>query len=364
MNYNNVESILNVKDNMQVLRNNTKQDDGVDTVTGVDWFKFNNKVVDKIYVSGNSFYGFGDNTNHLSICNRDGAMYYLYREEGTLYHYYKFLKLRWEGYSYYSSTDVQYKLVHELLLFDTGDMYINIITLPTNASYFGSSSILSSGSQLSLGLTLGTPEYLSLYHNDENGVAWTVKHEKINIIYPFVEKFLLKKDNAYYSLINDVLTMVDITELNAQAFIDHGFDHPSSYDFMKEMVGFELLNWIETDIEIGDLTLVYEAIPNDQILTTKSFDINHPSINGINNITIDSDNASYQFSFDFGTTFEVYKNGWIVANDTWMTKDEVILLDYDVFALKEVQGYIVRIKLNDQGYFKNMIVYYRNEVLV
>ena len=42
MNYNSIEEILSAgTSNMTVIRNNTKQDDGTDTITGVSWFTFN-----------------------------------------------------------------------------------------------------------------------------------------------------------------------------------------------------------------------------------------------------------------------------------------------------------------------------------
>lgn len=99
MNYDHIEDAMNTIADMEIIRNNSKQDDGVDKIAGVDWFKFNGKACDFMYVSGNSYIGFGIDTGHLKVCNRDGAMYYLYRQEATLYGFYKFLKIRWEGYT-------------------------------------------------------------------------------------------------------------------------------------------------------------------------------------------------------------------------------------------------------------------------
>ena len=103
MNYNSVEEILSAETaNMTVIRDNSKNDDGTDTVTGVSWFNFKGKVASTIYVSGNSWLGFGASSEHLKVNRRDGAMYYLYREEGTLYNHYRFLKIRFSGYTSYS----------------------------------------------------------------------------------------------------------------------------------------------------------------------------------------------------------------------------------------------------------------------
>lgn len=92
-NYNSVQEILDAGiANMTCIRNNSKQDDGVDQLTGADWLTYMGNAVATIYVSGNTFLGFGSNTEHLKVDRRDTAMRYLYREEGTLYNYYNFIK--------------------------------------------------------------------------------------------------------------------------------------------------------------------------------------------------------------------------------------------------------------------------------
>ena len=96
-NFSSLTLLLNTTEGMTVLRNNVAQDDGVDTIVGVDWFKFNNITASNIYASGNSFIGFGANAEHLKVCRRDTKMFYLYRQEGTIGNT-KFLKIRWEGY--------------------------------------------------------------------------------------------------------------------------------------------------------------------------------------------------------------------------------------------------------------------------
>ena len=62
LDYGTIEDILKSTDNMEILRNNSLQDDGTDVVTGVDWFQYNGVVASTIYVSGNSWIGFGANT--------------------------------------------------------------------------------------------------------------------------------------------------------------------------------------------------------------------------------------------------------------------------------------------------------------
>ena len=45
LDYGTVEDILSTTANMTILRNNSLQDDGTDTVNGVDWFKYKNMII-------------------------------------------------------------------------------------------------------------------------------------------------------------------------------------------------------------------------------------------------------------------------------------------------------------------------------
>ena len=133
MDYSSVEQIFSAgTTNMEVLRNNSKQDDGTDSFSGVSWFTYNGTVASTIYASGNSWIGFGSSSEHLKVNRRDGALYSLYREEGTLYDHYKFLKIRWEGYSQYNQTATSYANSYDVVLWDTGDISLHMISIPSS----------------------------------------------------------------------------------------------------------------------------------------------------------------------------------------------------------------------------------------
>ena len=57
-----LEDIFETTENMTVLRDNRLNDDGTDTVTGVDWFRFRETTAASFYVSGNSWIGIGQNS--------------------------------------------------------------------------------------------------------------------------------------------------------------------------------------------------------------------------------------------------------------------------------------------------------------
>ena len=69
-----IGDIFESVDNMQIIRNNSQNDDGTDTVVGVDWFKFRETTANTFFVSGNTWIGMGQNAEQLRISRRDAIM--------------------------------------------------------------------------------------------------------------------------------------------------------------------------------------------------------------------------------------------------------------------------------------------------
>lgn len=181
--YNKLGDLLNTTSDMAVLRNNVAQDDGVDTVAGVDWFAFNGAVVSNLYVSGNSYVGFGSNAEHLKICRRDCKMYYLYRQEGVI-GVTKFLKIRWEGYSQYNLTNNSYALAWELFMFDDGGMFLNLVAVPSVSGYLGTSTLTCGSGTYTYAVDLATPVVYSFL--PQEGSKFLVTTDE----YPIITKRL------------------------------------------------------------------------------------------------------------------------------------------------------------------------------
>ena len=149
------EEYLNTTEGMTCVRN-TPNDDGTDTIKGLDGFMFNGVEAENLYVSGNEWIGFGVNAEHLQVCRRDGKVYYIYRQEGTLADGTAFLKLRWEGYTQYNSTSESVRLIFEIFLFGNNDMFLNVVQTPTNSSYYGSSNLICDGRTTGLNICDGS----------------------------------------------------------------------------------------------------------------------------------------------------------------------------------------------------------------
>lgn len=132
MNYDSVNEIFSagVTNMTCLLQDSGSYDGGTLAVSGADFFTFMGNAVPSVYAHGDSYWGFGSDTSHLKVDNRDTRMRSLYREEGTLYSYYRFLKIRWEGWSHYNASGADYQLKYDLILWDTGDISLHMIEVP------------------------------------------------------------------------------------------------------------------------------------------------------------------------------------------------------------------------------------------
>ena len=175
------DSLLNTTAGMTAIVNNTKHDDDVVNVTGVDWFTYAGKTASTIYVSGNNFIGFGQNAEQLKIWRRDGAIYYIYRQEGTLTSGKRFLKIRVEGYVYYSSTSSSYALKYEVFLIEGQTLFINVVQRPTRSSYTGTSSITDGKTTTSLNISISSTVPISILVKNA-GVSQEIAYEKYSDI--------------------------------------------------------------------------------------------------------------------------------------------------------------------------------------
>lgn len=171
------DSLLNTTAGMTAVVNNKKHDDDVVSVTGVDWFTYAGKTASTIYVSGNNFIGFGQNAEQLKIWRRDGAIYYVYRQEGTLTSGKRFLKIRVEGYVYDSSTSSSYALKYEVFLIEGQTLFVNVIQRPISSSYTGASSITDGKTTTSLNISTSSTVPISILVKNA-GVSQEITYEK------------------------------------------------------------------------------------------------------------------------------------------------------------------------------------------
>ena len=183
--YSNLQAAIDAgTTNMTAIRNNSKNDDGVDTITtGITWFNFNSVVVANLYASGNSWIGIGSSTEHLKVNRRDGASWYVWTEVGII-NGHKFYKVRWTGYSYYSASSDDYAQAFDMFLVDNGQIFLNFYDVPTS-NFDGINALVCGSETVSYTPTKGVAcEWTFTPTDASKGTGWSVKEGRPDIFVP------------------------------------------------------------------------------------------------------------------------------------------------------------------------------------
>ena len=168
--------------NMTAVRNNSGNDDGADTIaSGITWFYFNGVQVTNLYVSGNSWIGFGASSEQLKVNRRDCKVWYEYTETGTIGKT-KFFKLRWCGDSMYNQTADSYAQQYDVFLFDNGQIYLNWFKVPTS-NFDGINALVCVSATTSFTATAGTAGEWTFTPTDAAaGTGWSVATDRPNLV--------------------------------------------------------------------------------------------------------------------------------------------------------------------------------------
>lgn len=306
--YKSVEDLFDEqRQNLVCLVNNSSYDDNSYTITSVpNWIKFNNIAVTSIQVNGNSWIGFNGSAEHIKFNRRDTKMWYLWTEEGLLYNYYKFYRIRWKGYSHYNSTSSPYLQEWEAIIFDTGDICIHAINIPTS-SYDGTNNIIASQTYTYTKLTTEN-RFVTFYSQDENNTIFTVDQNCIVIEPPYDKKYLIKAENKLYTIADGALVELESTELNAELFRTSGIDTIPESTLLITLIDPEIFYWIDTnEYEIDLIKAVEKATPPIQVIESIDYDMTHKTILGIEKILVDATpGVMFAVSFDSGTTWKMW----------------------------------------------------------
>ena len=299
--YTSIDDIVAGVENATQLRTNSKQDDGTDTITGVDWFSYNGTVCSNIYVSCNSWIGLGASSEHFKFNRRDSVMWNLWREEGIYLGYYKFLRIRWNGYCAFGLTASKYLQTFDLILFDTGDIMLYAVDIPT-ANYNGTFYL----GDLTYTAPTTESRFVTFYLQSDG--TYTIDYAPISLELPYTRKYLIRANNTIYTVVNDVLKAIS-GNLNAQLFIDNGVGEIPSGTLLMTLSNPEVLCWTNAE-KLPTLTATVKGIPQPQVVVTKEIDLMHSSIKGINGVTVDcKGDVLFAVSFDKKAT-------WMMHNGT------------------------------------------------
>lgn len=323
MDYNSVQDIIDAgTENMTVIRNNSKNDEGTDSITGVDWFSFNGTVASTIYASGNSWFGFGASSEQLKVNRRDAASWYIYREEGTLFSHYQFLKIRWVGYSHYGSTDNPYRLEYDVILWSTGQISLHMIAIPT--SYNTGTYTLSN---VSYSVNTSNPDVTFTIEDGEI----IVENKLIDIQPPFDKKFLVRDENALYTIVESKLEVLEVSieELCATTFIEYGIDILPSWELLQNLTNPQILYWYDSVDYTPKLIANIKATPFPQTIISERISLEDRTIKGIESVSADCDGELIvAVSFDDKKTWLAY-NGeqWGILNEDFSGMSQEMIED-------------------------------------
>lgn len=242
-----IESLLNTTAGMTAIVNNSKKGNVTINVAGVDWLVYANKTVSTIYINGNNWIGFGQSTKQLKICYYNGAVvYYIYRQEGTLESGKRFLKIRVEGYTNYSSKDAAYTLKYEVFLIEGQTLFINIIQHPTNSSYIGQSTITDGTNSANLHIAVNSE--VPLYILVKNaGNAQVISYERYVETITKIAVTTPPSRTTYYQK-----EVFDRTGMVVTAYYDDGST--------VEVTDYEVTNFDSSSASEELVTLTYEGL--------------------------------------------------------------------------------------------------------
>jgi hypothetical protein len=349
-------------ENMIYIRNNSLNDDGTDIIEGVDWFTFNGNTATKLYVSGNSWVGFGSNAEQLKIIRRDTDLMTLRREEGTLWGIYKFLRVRWEGYSVHGNRIDATQLIWDMVIFDTGDICVSFVKVPTNSSYLASSELVTSDGSITFTPLTGETINFKL----QNGVYIFQDHEAV-FLDPYNRRYLFTDANEHlYTIADGELVMLEETEITAEVFETYGVQDIPDGNLLISLVDPTILYWHDSENCFPDFKVTYTGVPKPQVIYSENIDMSDASILGIEKVNVDADdNALFAVSFDDG------ENWWGCVDGSWyklseeksgMSKLALEAISVDAWQMKAITGQLkYRIIISGMdGYLTSITTDYLN----
>lgn len=313
-----------------VMVKDTKYDDNSHTITNsTDWLKYKGNSITKFTLNGNSWIGFNSTNEDLKVNRRDAAMYSIYWEWGKMRNRHGFARLRWDGYSNYKQTSSAYRLTYDVIIFDTGDILLSMLNIPTS-NYDGTFSLD--------GVTYAKPTasnpYVTFYAQSDG--TYIAKNELPQGDYLYIKKYLIRDGEMYYNVVDGALNEITVTDLTAQVFTDSGMDDVPSGDLIKTLASPDVLVWCDDDTAEINATATVTATPFPQTVE-RTITVVHESITGIENATATVEGLPvFSCSFDGGTAYEAH-NGtdWVTVDSSGgMSKEQLESISTDQWNAK------------------------------
>ena len=161
-------------------------------------------------------------------------------------------------------------------------------------------------------------------------------------------KYLISDSDKYYTVVDSALSEISITELNAQAFKDYGFDYLPDGTLLTTLPHPKLLYWQDSEEELPNITAKVTATPNGQYIS-KVIDLSNASIIGIKAVTVKCTGTPwFSCSFDGGETWKEYSGGaWVDVVSYGMTEETIEAITSDEWntAVSGIDSFVMRVLL-------------------
>nr|DAH30409.1 MAG TPA: hypothetical protein [Bacteriophage sp.] len=143
--------------------------------------------------------------------------------------------------------------------------------------------------------------------------------QKANVTIPITIsiKYLIQSDNILYTIENNELKALEVTELTSETFKTYGSDTAPTFDILNVFTNPKVYCWTD-DTQSHALTASVKATPKPQTVITNDIDLSDPSITGIEKVTAEyTGDPHVACSFDGGTTWKLYNgSAWVVLSET------------------------------------------------
>lgn len=324
-NYNSIEELVAGVENATQLVSVTKYDDNSYTIDGVPAFvKYKGTSVSTIYANGDSYMSFGGSIQDFRFNMRDTAMYNLWKEEGTYLGTYSFFRIRWGGMSNYNSYGGPYAQTFDLIIFDTGDVMLYAVDIPT--SYYSGTFSLNF---VSYNAPTTDNRYVSFYAQEDG--TYTIEYAPIEFGSASITKYLVRDSGKLYTVTDGALVEIQGT-LNADLFNTSGADDIPDGTLLIGLTVPEVLCWTDAD-ELPKLTATVQGMPRgSHDVVSDNIPLDRGNIYGITSVEATaSDNATYLLSFDGGAWMK-YNDGKWSASDVGMTTAELVAVPVNAWS--------------------------------
>lgn len=279
-----------------------------------------------------------------NICQM--AELYLYDKDGNKLNWISGTTVNAPSQASYSSSESPEKIIDgnvntkfcllNFNIYTTGGMSI-LIEIPETIEFTSYSYVTANDAQerdpisWKLELSYDNTTWFNLSEVSDASITNTRRTEtqKWNIKVPYNIKYLIQSDNTLYTIENNELKVLEVTELTSDTFKTYGSDTAPTFDILNVFTNPKIYCWTD-DTQPHALTASVKATPPKQTIITNDIDISNPSITGIEKVTAEyTGDPHVACSFDNGITWKLYNGvAWVVLSEaeTGMTMETLLAI--------------------------------------